>query len=217
MSGEFRPTRYRAIISDYGGVLTSNTRVAMAGFCETDGIDPEAFGALMREWLNADAAHNPLHALETGSMTGPEFEAALASRLTRRDGSPIIREGLLTRMFAGSSESPVLIDVFHRAKAAGMKIGLLSNSWANDYPTHLWGGVFDDLVVSGEVGLRKPQAEIYELAAARLDVPASACIFIDDISPNIRGAVAVGMTGILHADDAATVSELEVLTGLALR
>ena len=72
-------------------------------------------------------------------------------------------------------------------------------------------------MVSGEVGLRKPQPEIYELAAARLGVAPSACIFIDDISPNVSGAVAVGMTGILHADEEATIGELEILTGLALR
>ena len=153
--------RYQAIISDYGGVLTSNTRQTMGSFCVAEDIDPEAFGALMQEWLATSTAVSPLHALETGAISGAEFEAALAARLRRRDGSPIAGAGLLTRLFADSLESGVLIDVFHLAKAAGLRIGLLSNSWANDYPTHLWGDVFDD-----PGGLRRgraPQAAARDL------------------------------------------------------
>ena len=127
-----------------------------------------------------------------------------------------MQEGLLRRMFANSIDQPTLVNALHRVKAAGFKVGLLSNSWDNDYPMHLWGDVFDDIVLSGQVGLRKPSPEIYTLAASRLAVAPSACVFVDDISPNIKGAVSTGMTGILHADADTTIGELEILLGLSL-
>jgi putative hydrolase of the HAD superfamily len=71
-------------------------------------------------------------------------------------------------------------------------------------------------VISGEVGLHKPQPEIYRLAADRLGVDAAACVFVDDLRENVRGAEQVGMTGILHRDPQATLAHLDNLLGLDL-
>jgi putative hydrolase of the HAD superfamily len=73
------------------------------------------------------------------------------------------------------------------------------------------------VVISGEVGLRKPQPEIYRLAADRLGHRTDECVFVDDLAPNVRGAAAAGMVGVHHRDVEATVAELEALFGLPLR
>jgi len=73
------------------------------------------------------------------------------------------------------------------------------------------------VVISGEVGLRKPDPAIYALAAERLGLSAEEIVFVDDLGPNVRAAVAVGMVGVRHVEVGATVAELEVLLGVALR
>jgi len=76
--------------------------------------------------------------------------------------------------------------------------------------------IFDATVISGDVGLHKPQPEIYELGAERIGVPPAACVFVDDLRENVAGAESVGMTAVLHRDPAATIAALEELLGLRL-
>ena len=84
-------------------------------------------------------------------------------------------------------------------------------------PRHLRRGLIDELfdavVISGDVGLHKPQPEIYLLACERLGVEPGDCVFVDDLRENCEGAEAVGMTAILHRDTAETISQLEGLLG----
>lgn len=72
-------------------------------------------------------------------------------------------------------------------------------------------------MISGEVGLRKPDPAIYALAAERLGLPPEQIVFVDDLAANVRGAVRAGMVGVRHADAATTVGELEILLGTSLR
>jgi epoxide hydrolase-like predicted phosphatase len=111
----------------------------------------------------------------------------------------------------------VMLGVVRRAHASGLRTGLLSNSWGNDYPRDGWDELFDAVVISGEVGLRKPDPEIYALAAERLGVPAEETVFVDDLSTNVRAAAAAGMVGVHHTDPDRTISELEILFGRRLR
>jgi epoxide hydrolase-like predicted phosphatase len=207
----------QALIVDWGGVLTSGLDDSMRSWCELDGIDYRAFREVMRSWLGAEAVANPIHALERGEVEVPHFEEQLAAHLVTVDGQPVRAEGLLERMFAGFAHAPDMHDVVRRARGSGLKTGLLSNSWGNDYPREEWDALFDDVVISGEVGLRKPEREIFELAVTRLGVPAGACVFVDDLSPNVRGAVAAGMVGVLHVSVEQTRDELEALFGISLR
>jgi len=85
-----------------------------------------------------------------------------------------------------------------------------------DYPREGWDELFDVTVISGEVGMRKPDADIYLLCAQRLELPPEACVFVDDLSPNVRGAAAVGMVGVLHRTYDETVAELQTLLDLDL-
>jgi putative hydrolase of the HAD superfamily len=208
---------FTTLLVDWGGVLTTPLAACMGHWCEADAVDPVQFAAVMKDWLGvAGAAGNPVHALETGALAVPDFERELAARLRTHDGRPLEPAGLLQRMFAGFQAEPAMTDVVRRARAAGLRTGLVSNSWGNDYPREAWSELFDAVVISGEVGLRKPDPDIYRLAAERVGVEPSACVFVDDLPPNVRGAAAVGMAGVLHQDVARTRAELSALFDLAL-
>lgn len=200
----------RALVVDYGGVLTTPLDEAMRAWCDGDGVDHEHFRALMATWLReAGTGTNPAYRLERGELTATEFERLLATELRTADGRPLAAEGMLTRMFVGFRAVPAMIDVVRRVRAAGYPTALLSNSWGLDYDRTDWAELFDVTVISGEVGLRKPEPEIYHLTAERLGVPPGECVFVDDLGPNVRAAEQVGMTGIRHVDPARTVAEIE--------
>jgi putative hydrolase of the HAD superfamily len=110
-----------------------------------------------------------------------------------------------------------MLDIVRAARAAGIRTGLLSNSWGLDYERDGWEALFDAVVISGEVGLRKPDPAIYALAAQRLDLPPEQIVFVDDLRPNVRAAVSAGMVGVQHVDVETTASELEVLFDTSLR
>jgi epoxide hydrolase-like predicted phosphatase len=110
-----------------------------------------------------------------------------------------------------------MIEAVRRARAARIRTGLISNSWGlgiyDRAPTEL----FDASVISGEVGLHKPQPEIFELACERLGVKPAESVFVDDLRENCVGAEAVGMTAVLHRSSAETIARLEDLLGVDLR
>jgi epoxide hydrolase-like predicted phosphatase len=210
-----------ALVVDYGGVLTSPLQDTMKSWCEDDEIDLATFRRVTREWLGEsygdEARVNPMHALERGEIAIPDFERELARRLTTHDGRPVEPEGLLGRMFAGFRREQPMFDVVRRARRHGLKTALLSNSWGMDYPREEWDEVFDAVVISGEVGMRKPEPAIYHHAAGLLGVPPAACVFVDDLPSNVTGAVSVGMVGVRFVSVEQAVDELESLFGLALR
>jgi epoxide hydrolase-like predicted phosphatase len=211
----------KALIVDYGGVLTSPLLDTTGNWLDGDGIDPESFKDAMRDWLGisygSEAGDSPVHALERGEVEVPDFERRLASQLKTVDGRPVEAEGLLTRMFAGFGHEPAMTEALRHAKAAGLATALLSNSWGLDYPREGWDELFDVVVISGEVGMRKPEARIFQLVAEELGLPPQACAFVDDLAPNIRGAEAVGMVGVHHITPQQTIEELEALFGTNLR
>jgi putative hydrolase of the HAD superfamily len=217
------PTELRGLLVDYGGVLTTPLADATDAWLRTDGIDPERFGRLIRRWLGSDADAKAVHDLETGRISAADFERRLAAELldeATADAEPAARPaaaGMLTRMFAGFRPETSMIDLVRTARTAGVRTGLLSNSWGLDYPREGWDTLFDTVVISGEVGLRKPDPAIYLLAAERLGLPPSQVVFVDDLAPNVRAAAAVGMVGIHHTDVDATAIELEILLGATLR
>jgi epoxide hydrolase-like predicted phosphatase len=201
-------------------VLTNSLAESMGAWFAAEGVDGDAFAHAMLALLGPqgerEAADNPVHALERGEIEIPHFEERLAEHLVSTTGDPVRPEGLLTRMFAGFQRAEDMVGVVQRVRAARFKTALLSNSWGLDYPREGWDQLFDVTVISGEVGLRKPEPEIYELCARRLGVVPNACVFIDDLAPNVKGAAAVGMVGILHRTYEETVAELETLLELSL-
>jgi putative hydrolase of the HAD superfamily len=121
-------------------------------------------------------------------------------------------------MFAGMRPDEDMLAALRRARAAGIRTGLISNSMGvGRYDRSAFADLFDGVVISGEVGMHKPQAEIFLLGAERAGVEARDCVFVDDLRQNCEGAEAVGMTAILHRGAEHTVPELERLLGVELR
>lgn len=202
----------RGVITDWGGVMTNPIMESVDAWLAAEGIERASYTTVMRRWVRqaytdgADA--NPIHALERGECSNAEFEQALASELVSLDGGPVRSTGLLERMFAGSRLDEAMLALFRTLREGGVPTGLLSNSWGFGYPRDLFAGLFDVVVISAEVGMRKPEPRIFRHAAKLLGVPPEACVFIDDVQANVDAAAACGMTGIRHKDPALTVATL---------
>jgi putative hydrolase of the HAD superfamily len=211
----------RAVITDWGGVLTNSIPDTVGAWLEADGIDRARYSTVMRSWLkhaySGDPGANPIHRLERGEGDPAEFERELAAQLVRTDGGQVQAAGLLSRMFAGSLAIPQMYDLMRSLRRAGIRTCLLSNSWGNnDYPRDVFPDLFDAWVISAEVGMRKPEERIFLLAAERLGLPPDQCVFIDDIQANVDAATALGMAGVLHRTPLATTAHLAALLNLPL-
>jgi putative hydrolase of the HAD superfamily len=208
------------VITDWGGVMTNPIAETVNAWLEADRIDRASYVAVMRRWVSQayDSADgdNPIHALERGESSHTIFEHALASQLILEDGGPVAGDGLLARMFAGTKLDEAMLDLFRRLHADGVPTGLLSNSWGSDYPRHMFPGMFDAVVISAEVGMRKPERRIFLHAAELLGLEPRECIFIDDIEANITAAEDVGLRGVLHTGAGPTAQRLSELLGLQL-
>lgn len=192
----------------------------MRAWSELDDIDYAHFQDAMSLWFGDfggfEARYNPVHALERGELEVPDFEIELARRLTRRDGNPVRAEGLVERMFGRFAHAPDMSGLVHRAKAAGIRTALLSNSWGDQYLRDGWQDMFDVVVISGEVGMRKPEPAIFEHTLSELGLPATACVFVDDHAANIVAGAALGLVGVVHQEYEQTAAELELLFGRRL-
>ncbi|HEX2051002.1 MAG TPA: HAD family phosphatase [Actinomycetota bacterium] len=209
-------SRYDALVVDYGGVLTSPVQDAMVGFAAEIGVELQDF---VRVALAAYAGGGDdlVVGFETGRVPEEQFARAFARRLSAIAPEPVAPEGLLRRMFARLDPDPAMEAAVRAARAAGLRTALLSNSWGAElYPRDGFGRLFDVVVISGEVGMRKPERAIFLLAAERLGVEPAACVFVDDTPEHLRGAQDVGMTTVLHRTPAQTIAELEALLGVAL-
>lgn len=202
----------RGLLVDYGGVLTTPLEETIGHWAHTDGIDRTEFDALMRRWVEA-ATGSPVHDLETGRLSVEDFEIAMAGELHRGNGSAVRADGLLRRMLGNFRPEPAMVDAVAAARAGGIRTALLSNSWGLNYPREGWDRLFDAVVISGEVGLRKPDPAIFRHTARLLGLPPAQCVFVDDLAPNVQGAADVGMVGVHHTDVDRTLVELEILFG----
>lgn len=201
-----------AVVFDYGGVLTGPVRHSIAAWLEADDIDPASFSRTLRAWLSRDAPDGtPIHRLETGELTPEEFNELIAVELTTLDGGPVESDGLLSRFFHGMRPEPAMFDLVAELRDLGLQVALLSNSWGNTYPREQIDALFDPVVISGEVGLRKPHRAIYELTLERLGLPAEQVVFVDDAEPNLLGASEVGLHTWQHTDPESTRAALAVL------
>ena len=208
------------MITDWGGVMTSPINDSVNAWLAADGIDRASYVAVMRQWVKqaySDGTDpNPIHALERGESTNDEFELALAKELVLENGGPVAGPGLLARMFAGQTLDEEMLALLRKLKASGVPTGLLSNSWGGGYPTELFPDMFDAVVISGEVGMRKPEPRIFLHAAQLLGLEPRECVFIDDIQANITAAEQIGFTGVLHTAAEDTARQVADLLGVAI-
>ena len=206
---EAAPRVYTGLLVDWGGVMTTDLFASFRAFCEKEGLSPDA----MRDAFRANPeARDLLIALEEGRMEEAEFEPQLAALLKVE---PL---NLIDRLFAGSSLDPLMIAAVRAAHDSGIRTGLVSNSWGvRRYPRPLMDEIFDGIVISGEIGMRKPAPRLYELGAERIGVAPAVCVYVDDLPFNLEPPRQLGMATIHHVRSTETIAELERLLDLDLR
>jgi epoxide hydrolase-like predicted phosphatase len=200
---------FTAVLFDFGGVLTTPVWDSFAAFCRSEGLDPDTIKNLFR---TDPEALKELRGLETGELDERDFEATFGKRLGLKNP-----DGLIDSMFVGMRPLEPMVDAVRQIRASELLTGLVSNSWSTEhYDRKLLADLFDVAVISAEVGLHKPEPEIYLLAAERLEVDPAECVFVDDLKENCDGAEAVGMTAVRFRNAPEAISRLTELTGLAL-
>jgi putative hydrolase of the HAD superfamily len=202
----------RGLLVDYGGVLTTNVFDSFRAFCEDEGLDAEAIKRLFRD---DPRALESVRGLERGDLTEDEFAERFGELL---ELEPARRTGLVERMFRHIRPDEQMVDALRRARAQGVRTGLISNSMgAGRYDRSAFPELFDGVVISGDEGMHKPEPAIYELGCERVGLAPAECVFVDDLRENCEGAEAVGMTAVLHRGAERTLPRLEELLGVALR
>ena len=172
----------------------------------------DAYGTAANGASNGESNVNPVHALERGECTVTEFEQLLAGLLIRTDGKPVQADGLLTRMLSAGAPVPAMYQLIRDLRGKGVRTALLSNSWGpGGYPRQDFPDLFDAVVISGEIGMRKPEPRIFRHTAALLDLEPEQCVFVDDLEANVRAAIGCGMTGVHHTAPALTRQRLTEL------
>jgi len=189
----------RGLLVDYGGVLTTNV---FEGFYEFERAEGLERGTVSRLFRADPSARELLIRMELGAGTDAQFESGLAALLG------VSADGLIPRLLTvGPDEA--MIGAVRAIRRSGVRTGLVSNSWGlGGYPPDLLRELFDAVILSGEVGLRKPDPEIYRLGARELGVEPAECVFVDDLPVNLVPATGLGMIGLHHTDPAHTLAAL---------
>lgn len=204
----------RAVISDFGGVLTSPLSVGFMAFQESSGISLENLGVAMARATEEHGGANPLFELEKGAITEIEFRDRLAAHLDKAFDLEALRSAYFDHMDANQ---PV-VDYLRDLRERGLRMALLTNNVREWEP--LWRSklpevdeIFEVVVDSAFVGMRKPDPEIYELTVERLGdgLRCDECLFLDDLDVNCEGARALGMTAVQFIDAGQAIPALEAV------
>jgi putative hydrolase of the HAD superfamily len=201
-----------AVISDFGGVLTSPLLDSFAAFQDSSGISLEHLGLAMAAIWKRDGA-NPLFELETGRMTEAEFLRRMGEELSRQLGQPVELHGFGERYFEHLHPNVPMIEYMRDLRGRGYKLAICTNNVREWEP--LWRAklpvdeLFDVVVDSGFVGWRKPERRIYEIALERLGVPASDALFIDDVELNCQVARELGMEAVWFRSAEQAIADIE--------
>ncbi len=193
----------RALLVDYAGVLTEDMFAGMRRFCEAHDLPPQRLADAYRP---GGAIHAAAVEFECGRMERAEFEPLLGAGLGLRD-----HEGLVDRL-VGPGRLELARDILAAVsaiRARGVRTCLFSNSWGFDLYDPDVRASFDLEVLSGAVGARKPQPEIYAIALDAVGAAPGEVVFIDDQPVNLEPAAALGIDTIHHTDPATTVAALE--------
>jgi putative hydrolase of the HAD superfamily len=201
----------RAVVSDFGGVLTSPLFEGFARVQADTGVPPRAFG----EALQRAGEPNPLFAVEVGAISEAEFLAALERELAVILGREVSLHGFAERYMGALDANDALFTHYRALHGRGIRFALCTNN-VREWEPH-WRAklpideLFETVVDSGFVGVRKPDPAIYAIVLERLGLPAAACAFVDDIARNVEAAAALGFAAIHFRDTTQTIAELDAL------
>jgi putative hydrolase of the HAD superfamily len=200
-----------AVVSDFGGVLTTPLLTSFMAIQDEIGITPESLGKAMGAITEEDG-ENPLYAMERGEMAEVDFLERLADGLEPLLGHRPHLHRFREIYFEALDPNPAMIELMRELKVEGRRMAMLTNNVREWEP--LWrpmlpvDEIFETVVDSGFVGCRKPEARIYEMTLERLELAADACLFVDDLAPNCEGARAVGMTAVHFRDNEQAIGEI---------
>ncbi len=204
-------SRIEAIVSDFGGVLTTPLLGSFMAFQNETGISTENLGKAMQAVAEADG-ENPLFVLERGEITEAAFLEKLSEALEPLLGHRPHMHRFKEIYFEALDPNPPMIELMRELKAEGYRMAMLTNNVREWEP--LWrpmlpvDEIFETVVDSAFVGCRKPEPRIYEMTLERIDMPAESCLFIDDLAPNCEGARAVGLGAVHFRDNEQATAEI---------
>lgn len=201
-----------AVISDFGGVLTSPLLDSFAALQDSSGISLEALGNAMAAIWKRNGAH-PLFELETGRMTEAAFLAALSDELTAQLGRPTELHGFGERYFAHLDPNELMIEYMRQLRGRGLKMAICTNNvreweqlWRAKLPVD---EIFDVVVDSAFVGARKPEPRIYEITLERLGVAPHSSLFVDDVEVNCNAAGDLGIEVVWFRSTEQAIEDIE--------
>jgi putative hydrolase of the HAD superfamily len=208
-------SRVGAVISDFGGVLTSPLEGSFQAFQESSGVPLIELGHAMAAITARRGGVNPLFDLETSRITEAEFLSELSAQLTEQLGRPVHLGDFGERYFSHLTPNHAMIDYMRELRERGYKLAICTNNvreWESRWRAMLpVDEIFDVVVDSAFVGSRKPEPRIYEVTLERLEVPAEAALFIDDIEANCAGARELGIRAIWFQDAGQAIAETEAV------
>lgn len=201
---------YRGLILDFGGVVTTDFYGALSAFCVRQGLPPDAFVHVLRDNPEGREA---LADVESGRISQRAYEKTIARLLGVDD------KGLLGSALSDLRPRSEVLDLVRRVRAAGVPVGVLSNSWGtgeyDPYRGYDLEANFNAVVVSDQVGLRKPDPQIYLRTAAGIGVPPDECVFVDDTAANLPAAVELGMAVVHFTGIPEGIAQIEQMLGTA--
>lgn len=215
MSDGTRPVE--AVISDFGGVLTTPLVESFMAFQDQTGITTEALGKGMQAATEANGG-NPLFEMERGEITEAAFLEKLTDSLEPLLGHRPEMHRFREIYFEALDPNPPMIELMRELKAAGYRMAMLTNNVQEWEP--LWRSmlpvdeIFETVVDSGFVGCRKPESKIYEITLGRIALPAESCLFVDDVKVNCEGAERAGMTAVHFQDNQQAIAEVRAALSL---
>jgi putative hydrolase of the HAD superfamily len=201
----------QAVVSDFGGVLTTPLMGSFLALQDEIGISPENFGKAIRAAGDRDG-ENPLYALERGEITEEVFVERLSDGLEPLLGHRPQLHSFSEMFFAALQPNLPMIELMRELKAEGLRMAMLTNNvreweprWRPMLPVD---EIFETVVDSAFVGVRKPEARIYELTVERLGLPAESCVLVDDLAVNCEGARDAGLQAVHFQDNEQAITEI---------
>ena len=208
--------RLEAVISDFGGVLTTPLIESFMAFQDQTGILPETLGTTMEEIAEADGEH-PLFELERGRTSEAAFLERMADELEHALGHRPEMHRFSEIYFEALKPNEPMIELMREVGDSGRRMALLTNNVREWEP--LWRSmlpvdeIFEVVVDSAFVGCRKPEPRIYEITLERLGVEPQACLFVDDVADNCEGARALGIGAVHFRSNEQAIAEIRAALG----
>nr|WSZ95246.1 HAD-IA family hydrolase [Streptomyces sp. NBC_00857] len=195
--------QYNGLILDFGGVLTTRM-ITGPTFEKAEGLEPGAYSRALQEHPDGVRVYADL---EVGRATQRQWNEVIG-RILGVDPTDLMRRAL-----SCLSPEPAIVQAARRARQAGVKVAMLSNSFGlepyNPYRELGLDQGFDVVILSELEQVRKPSPLIYQRTLDALGLSGPECVFVDDIAENLPPAEALGITTIHHDDPALTAEQLD--------